>query len=287
MHKKPLLGFLSACLALTCSFSPNIAQGANFEPPSSCVYGRDRTSWTLDVSQVEIEARYNETDEQQEQDKKDLLENIIKILEVSINSLDYIRIETPNYVLQGEEFRAKGNLFDRFAYTRFHNSEFGYIGKDKSNWDGNSYLHMKFQNTYGLGLIWITRSDQSECSMEPVYVQKRPTILSASADTGYGRIDVDLSFALDQYSQAVNDAAVNTRVTISARNGLYGNTQSETFTTSTTSGNRTFTLYPDTGGGSYIVTVTVSDGNFSTSHSLGDVVVPGQSFPPCPTCQPL
>ncbi|MBA6303318.1 hypothetical protein [Colwellia sp. MB02u-14] len=291
MFKKALT-VLTSALVISSSLSFEVkAIDNSFEPPTSCSYGRDRTSWTLGETRVEFDFRYNESDEQEQdreaEEKEELLRKIVKILEVSIDSLDYIRIESPNYVLQGREFRAKGNLFDRFAYTRFHNSEEGYVGKDKSNWDGNSYLNMKFTDTHGLGVVWITRGDQSECSMEPVYVQKVPTIRTASADAGYGRIDVDLSYFVDHYSKASIESNTDVRIMVTTRSDGFGTTESKSFDFSQLDGNASVSVYPSTGGGPYSVRVQVFDGTYAKSEQLGSVFVPGKSTPPCPNCNLL
>lgn len=55
VYRKAFLGFFSFGLGLTGALSPNIAQGATFEDPTSLINGRDCISRTSSVSHVELE----------------------------------------------------------------------------------------------------------------------------------------------------------------------------------------------------------------------------------------
>ncbi|MFQ3247585.1 MAG: hypothetical protein ACI9SP_004244 [Arenicella sp.] len=202
-----------------------------------------------------------------------------------LDSFDYLRYEGSKHVLQGQSFRAKGNLFDIYAYVHFHNSEKGFIGKDKSNLDANSYHNMSFDTTYGYGLAWVSRG--SLCSAEGVWVQKSPKILSANKWSTYETINAEVDYLIDAYARATKDSSVPVRITLNARSDLFGTSQSYSVTTNQLSGLKTVSFQPNAGGGAYYLRATVSDGTFSTTYNLGEIWVPGTAVPPCPNCQPL
>lgn len=192
---------------------------------------------------------------------------------------NYLRIEGPSYVIQGEPSRFKGNLSDIYAYVNFFNSENGYVGRDKSNLEANAYKHMTFDETYGHGLAWITR--RSTCSAKDVWIQKRPTISKKSLNGG-SVLTASVNFALDKYSEYFRHG-VNPKVRFNWTNeaGLAG---SKTVRPSGTSGIARVTIY-GTGGGPIRVRATVFDGNFSKSVYLGDTVVQGPIETPCKDCE--
>lgn len=273
--KLSVLALSSAVLAASVVTAPASAGQANFTPPDSCVYGRDRNSWSLNEVRVEVELDYNQQPPEESEEEQELLEKLVELLKVTIESLDYLRIESPKHVLQGSTFRAKGNLFDRFAYVRFHNSDSGYVGKDKSNLDGNSYLNMSFPEEHGVGLVWITRGDNSQCSMSSVYVQKRPSITGSDIDTGYRRLDLSVGYAVDEYSLAAVDSSEYVQVKFDILDLITNVTTTRQMASSDKVGTLSLSHYPEFGGGLYQVSVTVDDGNFITSKNLGTFDVPG------------
>ena len=203
--------------------------------------------------------------------------NIISIPD-NIN-FNYLRIEGPSYVLQGESSRFKGNLADIYAYVRFFNSEKGYVGRDKSNFEANAYKSMTFDTTYGNGLAWIVRGPT--CSAKDVWVQKKPTISKRSL-TGGDELTASVNFALDKYSEYFQKK-VNPRVTFFWRNEA-GLTGSQIVRPSGTSGVLTTNINVS-GGGPISVRAIIFDGNFNNSVELGDAVVKGPIQRRCKDCE--
>lgn len=272
------------------------AQARTFDLPNGCEYGRVK-SYDFKSEDVKgaVESGYNiyndpqtypdpsnpdQTDYNQEE-YANFFESLINLF----NSFDYLRVEVPKHVVQDEVFRAKGNLFDRYANVHFNNSEFGYVGKDKSNLDANSYLNMKFSRTYGYGLVWINRAG-GMCSAEGVWVQKKPRIVSASATHSSGKVQANIEYLIDKYSTAAKDSSVNARLIIRVRDDLYGQTASTSVSLSALKGSKTISITP-ANPGINSVSVTLSDGKYTDGMSLGYVRVPGTPKPPCPRCQPL
>src|SRR5690606_462097 len=132
------------------------AEARQFELPLNCEYGRAK-SYDIhageDLSNA-IEAGYDiYQDPSFSPTNYSAWLSLINGIRQLIDGFDYLRIETPDHVLQGREFRVKANLFNRLANVQFNNSEYGYVGTDKSNWDANAYLNMTFSRTYGTGLV--------------------------------------------------------------------------------------------------------------------------------------
>lgn len=208
------------------------------------------------------------------------LEILKEFVENLLNSLDYLRIETPKFVLRDENFRVKGNLFDPFANVRFYNSESGYVGHDKSNIEANAYKWMKISEVNGMAAVWITRGDITECSLETVYVQERPSVSIASTELGDGRIDVNVSRIVDQYSEAVVNPDTWGEIEVTVRSVLYGTVQRETYRFNDPQDITKVRVYPENGGGPYNVSVHIDDGNFTANSSQIQVFVPGTQKPP-------
>ncbi|MBQ4811029.1 hypothetical protein A7985_00780 [Pseudoalteromonas luteoviolacea] len=202
-----------------------------------------------------------------------------------LDSFDYLRVETPKHVLRGSSFRAKGNLFDRYAYVNFHNSEKGYTGRDKSNLDANSYHYMSFNKTHGYGLVWITRGNL--CSAEGVWVQNKPSVSKRGLSTSGGLITAKVNYSVDKYSKAAKDSKTPVKLTITSRSDGYNTRSSKTFTTTRTSGSYTLPISAHAGGGIYDIQVTVHDGNYHQTINMGSTWVQGPSIPPCEGCVEL
>ncbi|WP_104403199.1 hypothetical protein [Vibrio penaeicida] len=284
MKNKYILPITAIALASTSLTS----QAKTLDLPPGCEYGRVKSYdfKSEDVQQAVDNGYdiYQDPDYQEnQQEYQDFFEALVNLF----NSFDYLRVEVPKHVAQNEVFRAKGNLFDRLAYVRFNNSEFGYVGKDKSNWDANSYHNMKFSKTYGYGLVWINRAS-GMCSAEGVWVQKKPRIISGDAYQSSGRVNASVQYLVDKFSTAAKDPSVNARLTIRVRDDLYGRTASKSYNLSSLNGSKVISVVP-ANAGINSVSISLSDGKYSDSLSLGYVHVPGTPTPPpnCPRCQPL
>lgn len=259
---------------------------ASFTPlPENCEYGRDKN---YDVSPYELYDAIRDGLDVYATGGTDLYawNEFLNSLANVLDGFDYLRIETPKHVLKGETFRSKGNLFDIYAYVNFYNSEFGYVGRDKSNLDANSYLEMNFEDTYGYGLVWIERGGL--CSAEGVWVQEAPKMNSATADDGgYHKISGTVNWSVDQYSRAAKDSGVKAKVSIRSRDDLFGTISSETFEVDGTSGTLHYEMMVTTGG-LHNVTVQINDGTYTKTYP--DTVftfVTGPIVPPCTNCQAL
>lgn len=136
----------------------------------------------------------NET-ESYETDTPSWFESLVNSIPGLLSDYYYLRIEGPTYVLKNQSNRFKGNSLQAFAYVNFHNDEIGYTGRDKSNYEANSYSYMTFQGR-GPSLAWITGNGL--CSAKKVWVQNGPEI-SASYDKGKVTIKY---YADNRYSKA-------------------------------------------------------------------------------------
>ncbi|CAM4207815.1 hypothetical protein [Pseudoalteromonas byunsanensis] len=260
----------------------NYALAISNDLPSHCEYGRQThydVSYEEVASAIEdgLKTYANPYDFNSWKDFYDSMSNLL-------DSFDYLRIETTKHVLQGSSFRAKGNLFDRYAYVHFHNSEKGFIGKDKSNLDANSYLNMSFDKTYGYGLVWITRDNL--CSAEGVWVQKNPTASKRSASVSGQTFSASVSYAVDKYSKAAKDNNTPVKVTFILRSDLYGTRSYKSTTSTANSGVANITMKAHAGGGVYDLSAIVYDGNYGKSVQLGSFIASGDREPPCRECQP-
>ena len=253
---------------------------ANFTPPANCGYGRQTADF--DLSSLAGFIEINGTDIGLPEDHTDA---VLGVLAAAVESFDYLRIESSKYVLRDHEFRVKGNLFDILRYVRFHNSELGFVGRDKSNLEANAYLYMKFPQTLGPAVVWITGNNM--CSMESVYVQEPPRILDVDAEGFQNRINVALDYEVHEWSRAARDATVRPRVTFRLHSDTFGNTETISFNALNTSGTQNFAVFPTAGGGAYRVWVTLDDGTYSTTQYLGYQFVTGPHVPPCQMCNPL
>ncbi|MBY5922526.1 hypothetical protein [Ferrimonas balearica] len=201
-----------------------------------------------------------------------------------VESYDYLRVEVPKFVVQGESFRAKGNLFDTFANVNFHNSELGYVGTDKSSIEGNAYKTMSFPETYGVGLVWVNRAS-GMCSAESVWVQKRPVASNGSMSQSSGKVYGSIDYAVDQYSRAVVDSKKNVVVTLYIQSDFYGTVSSTSVSKTASSGRVSLNILPHQGGGLYNVWMSVRDGTYTDSLDLGTVLIrDSDPIKPCPTC---
>ena len=134
---------------------------------------------------------------------------------------------------------------------------------------------MSFPDEHGVGLVWITRGDNSECSMSSVYVQKLPRILESDIDTGYRRLDLSVDYSVDPYSLAAVDSDEYVKVKFEILDLVTNATTTRQMASSNRTGTLSLSHYPEFGGGLYQVSVTVDDGNFSVSRNLGTYDVPG------------
>ncbi|QTL35389.1 hypothetical protein [Pseudoalteromonas viridis] len=276
--KKPLI-------AVAALFLSHNALAVSNSMPTNCKYGR---SAPYDVNAADVgtavadgfEVYGNPYSPQAWSDFFDSLSTVL-------NSFDYLRVEVPKHVIRGSSFRAKGNLFDKYAYVHFHNSEKGHIGKDKSNLDSNSYHNMSFDRTNGYGLVWITRGEL--CSAEGVWVQNRPKTQYKSAPRSrYGNnVTVTVGWDLDKYSKVGRlGAGANARIWVQAR-GADGIGAGSSKAISTIKGSTTFS-FQSSQAGLHTVDAWVYDGTFySPALYLGRVDVEGTPLDrPCPTCPP-
>lgn len=202
------------------------------------------------------------------------------------DSFDYIRLEVPEYVIIGDDFTAKANLFDIYAYVDFHNSEKGYVGRDKSNLEANTYFNgMRFDATHGLGLIWAERDGL--CHAKSVWVQHEPEALFVSAPVGgHNSVTLNVGWAFDEFSRVGIEANSDARVHMYAigTNGVRSGTSREVSELSGTE--RLSTLTSITG--THAVYAYVFDGTYqSESIYVGRVNVTGDDLEaPCPGCLP-
>jgi len=206
----------------------------------------------------------------------------------SVYSSSTMSTEGPDYVLQGvaNRFKYDGSWFDwgsRLFTVRFGTSEFGSMVSTTSNWDNNAYQNLTFNYTYGPGLVW---SSADGCMAKSVMVQKAPKITSGSKSISNGKIQANISYAVDQYSEAVQKQSTNVRITLRIRSDLFGTNSSTSVYNASPNAAVTISTQPNAGGGTYHVSATVSDGNYSGFYDLGIVDVPGDPESPCPSCNP-
>lgn len=191
------------------------------ELPAGCSFGRAKTGNVEDVSvsledaqsayDSSLDLIYNSEDQTLQENAEDakqiydLWESIKSLSE----SLDYLRIEGPAYVTQNVSSRFKANTFDMYASVAFHNNEFGYVGRDKSNYEANAYKYLSFEKERGAGLVWVTRDDM--CSAMGVWVQQKPTI-TGTLDRANGSLKIQ--YHLDNlYSRSVREK-INPTITV-------------------------------------------------------------------------
>jgi hypothetical protein len=247
--------------------------------PQNCAYGRDK-SYNVTYNEVDKAIQSGLAAAATVYDPLSWGQFVLALGKLA-NSFDYLRIEGPNHVLQGQYSRFKGNLFDRYANVNFNTSEAGFVGQDKSNLDANSYLDVKFDKTHGYGLVWITRSNL--CSAKGVWVQKQPQVTPITLMSQPGYMVAEVSYSVDPYSQAAKDPAVEPTIAFSwsSAEGEFG--MSPSYKMSADKGAYRALLTPQYGG-TFTVTARVSDGNFSTNIPMGKVYVVGEPWRPCPTC---
>ncbi|KZN47394.1 hypothetical protein [Pseudoalteromonas luteoviolacea] len=272
-----------AMLALATLIVSNSAFAVTNSLPANCDYGR-HAPYDVEFHQVSsavsdgLEVFGNPYDLAAWDEFFDSMSDLL-------DSFDYLRVETPKHVLRGSSFRAKGNLFDKYAYVNFHNSEKGYTGRDKSNLDANSYHYMSFDKTHGYGLIWITRG--ALCSAEGVWVQNNPSVSGSGLSTSGDLITAKVNYSVDNYSKAAKDSNTPVKLTVTSRSDGYDTRSSKTFTTTRTSGSYTLPISAHAGGGIYDIQVTVHDGNYHRTINMGSTWVQGPSVPPCEGCVEL
>ncbi len=272
---KKLLFLLVALLVTTTTFATTNSL------PENCEYGRSK-NYDPQVNEVASAIRDGFDVYQNPYSINEWLE-FVDSMDSLLDSFDYLRYEGPKHVLQGQSFRAKANLFDVLAYVNFHNSEKGYVGRDKSNYEANSYHHMSFDTTHGYGLAWVSRGGL--CSAEGVWVQKLPEIRSSKAWFQNRAIYVKINYFIDSYARAAKDSSVPVTISIWARDIINGGFVNRTFRTDQLFGSKVVSFDPK-GGGSYEVSANVNDGTFSMNTGyIGLVEVPGPPKPPCPNCE--
>ena len=210
-----------------------------------------------------------------------------------VASYDYLRIEGPDFIAQGESKTFKGNLWNQYAYVKFNTSEDGYVGRDKSNFEANAYKSLNFNETYGMGLVWVQRD--TLCSMKNVWIQKRPIVsqgsllitrdVSSAKDDNKARVTVNYKF--DQYSKVRLDET-KPKVNFTWINDNAQATGGKTIIVDEYAGTLTADLENIAGG--YIkFYVSIDDGNYGTTKLIG-----GHQFKnnkntendsrPCPSC---
>ncbi len=247
--------------------------------PQNCAYGRDK-SYNVTYNEVDKAIQTGLAAAATVYDPLSWGQFVLALGKLA-NSFDYLRIEGPNHVLQGQYSRFKGNLFDRYANVNFNTSETGFVGQDKSNLDANSYLDVKFDKTHGYGLVWITRSNL--CSAKGVWVQKQPQVTPITLMSQPGYMVAEIAYKVDPYSQAAKDPAVEPTITFIWNSSEGASGASPAYKMSKDSGTHRAILTPQYGG-DYTVTARVFDGNFANFISLGTIYVRGKPWRPCPTC---
>ncbi|GMM85235.1 hypothetical protein [Pseudoalteromonas sp. MTN2-4] len=205
---------------------------------------------------------------------------------------DSFKVSGPSYVLRGVNYRYKADLDfldfnDKLRDVNFYNSERGFLGQDRSDWDSNAYFRMKFSSTYGSGLMWARSSGR--CQAIPVIVQEKPEVTSNTTPSySRGKISTNVRFKLDTHSKAITENSP-VRVSITLLDELYLTTSSASVSFSNRGmlrGNKTVSVTPHLGGGLYKVSVRIFDGTYSHTKDAGWVRVPGTTKPPCSNCQP-
>lgn len=83
----------------------------------------------------------------------------------------------------------------------------------------------------------------------------------------------NIQYLVDKYSTAAKDSSVNARLTIRVRDDLYGRTASKSYSLSSLSGSKVISVVP-ANAGINSVSISLSDGKYSDSLSLGYVHVP-------------
>ena len=248
--------------------------------PVGCEYGRDK-SYNVSSDDLAAAVQNGLSVSDNPYDASSWVKFVAALSDV-LDSFDYLRIEGANHVLQGQNSRFKGNLFDIYANVNFNTSESGFVGQDKSNLDANAYKDVKFDRTYGYGLVWITRGGL--CSAKGVWVQKPPTVTPISLISSGSQLIAEFAYKADKYSKAAKDTATDTSIQISwiADGGGLGT--STVYRFAANEGTFRSFEFPEYGG-DYTVYATISDGTFSTRVSLGRVSVDGAPWRPCPTCE--
>ena len=270
------------------SINTEVANAGIFDLPENCTYGRAESfELTSDDISNGVEAGYdiyNDSDRNYDQEELNSWKELIESLKQIIDSYDYVRIESPKFVLQNQSFRVKANLFDTFANIRFNNSEFGYVGTDKSSIEANAYRSMHFNKTYGAGLVWVNRAN-GMCSVESVWVQKPPQIISGNTSYNSGKIVANVNYMVDKYSEAAKSSNQLVRVQVNITSDNFNSTSSKSININELSSEQQISITPHAGAGLYSVQVTVYDGNFVASRNLGNTFVrDGTVTPPCPRC---
>jgi hypothetical protein len=269
----------SIVILTTCAFS---AEARVYDLPAGCEYGRTEVfDYNTDNLQAGLEAGYNiYTDPQANSQDQNAWRSIFYAVKDLIDGYDYLRVETAKFVLQGETFRTKANLFDTFANVRFNNSELGYIGTDKSNIEANSYHYMSFPRTYGAGLVWVNRAS-GMCSAEMVWVQKMPTIEMVSLE--YGQAIV--KYSVDKFSKAAKDSTqkVILKLTGVAQEG--SKIVHYPLKIDSINGTVALNFASDYRGTNFHVYASVDDGIYSKRVFLGTVTGGTGNHRPCPSCE--
>ena len=270
------------------SINTEPVNAGTFDLPENCTYGRAESfELTSDDISSGVEAGYdiyNDSDRNYDQEELNSWKQLIESLKQIIDSYDYVRIESPKFVLQNQSFRVKANLFDTFANIRFNNSEFGYVGTDKSSIEANAYRSMHFNKTYGAGLVWVNRAN-GMCSVESVWVQKPPQIISGNTYYNSGKIVANVNYMVDKYSEAAKSSNQLVRVQVNITSDNFNTTSSKSININELSSEQQISITPHAGAGLYSVQVTVYDGNFVASRNLGNTLVrDGTVKPPCPRC---
>lgn len=258
---------------------PAAAETPVFDIPTGCKYGRDTYDPSAEAVSDAIEAGYDYARQDPDASEEEQDAQLIVLLEALVNIVDsyeYLRIEAPKHVLRYEPFRVKANLFDMLAYVKFNNSEDGYVGRDKSNFEANSYLTMVLEDTYGYGLLWVARGPL--CSASGVWVQEAPGISYESLEIQGTTIEAAVHYSMDDYSRAVLAPSVEGTVTFElyAPSGALVSTQEVPVTGK--DGVVSGSLRPRATG-LHTVRAAIHDGTFTERVVLGHLLIDGTIAP--------
>ncbi|WP_299494225.1 hypothetical protein [uncultured Shewanella sp.] len=286
--KNKMAILVASCIS--CFLFSNSVNARSYALPENCEYGKVKPydPPVYDIYRA-VEAGYDiANDNGRSNEDVNNWAQLIEAIKGILSSFDYLRAEVPKHVIQNQTFRAKGNLFDMYANVHFNNSEYGYVGTDKSNYEGNSYHNMKFTKTHGAGLVWVNRSG-GECSAETVWVQKKPKINSASkrTTTATAGITAKVNYTVDSYSKAAKDSRQKVKITLKSVDDQYHQATYKTVESASLNNEVTISMAAHQGRGLYYLTVFVDDGTYSTSYDLGMLYSGGGTTPPpCSLCRP-
>jgi len=184
-----------------------------------------------------------------------------------------LRAEASTHILENVSTQLKGDYNYSIPpvdkWVRFWSDRKGYLGEDFTNSDSNAYINVAF-NPMDLGehYIWVEESENiMNCSYDIVYVQSLPT--SSGSVSGTSTITTIFSGSISPHYQR----------------GLLGQNGSLSISYRNLDLNKTYISYPTTTthnykpqcDGSYKITASIHDGNYTKSKVLGYVDYTGGS----------